>query len=393
VGASAVTFLSLILEMPFTGNHWVVAGMVGLAIVVTAGKEGRFIPTARLILLVFYAFAAFAKLNQGFFEPSVSCAVFFGNQSLRGLGLPTVDTSSIVASGMVWATVVIECSIPLLLIWRRTRYAGVVVGSVFHTIVAFDWMQHFYDFTSVLLALFFLFLPDRSVEAIASAVARVPARLRRLTMWWWSIIASGLVLLAVQPLTPTSRVILLIVPFAIWLPCSLLWIAVLIWARTPSTVLSWKPGIAGGLVLAVVSLNGLTPYAELKTANSFNMYSNLVTAGGESNHFIIRRTLPLRSDYSEPIEILRSSDPVLQIYATEGYLVPEPQLRRYLAEHPDVDITMRVSGTVISLPPASMPSRFSDPGPWWWRFLALRPVDTRSPARCQDASLPALWAP
>ncbi len=33
-------------------------------------------------------------------------------------------------------------------------------------------------------------------------------------------------------------------------------------------------------------------YLELRTAYTFNMYSNLETAAGDSNHFLVPRTLP-----------------------------------------------------------------------------------------------------
>ena len=42
---------------------------------------------ARWLLLVFYAFAAFAKLNSAFFDPSASCAVYYANESLSSWGL------------------------------------------------------------------------------------------------------------------------------------------------------------------------------------------------------------------------------------------------------------------------------------------------------------------
>jgi hypothetical protein len=174
--ASALVVASVLLEMPITGNHWVVAGLVGAAILVTGGNEERFFPAARLILLVFYSFAAFAKLNSGFFDPTVSCAVFYANQSLGSFGLPLLDVDGLVSRVLIWATVVIEASVPITLVWRRTRYFGVFLGTVFHTLISFDLDQHFYDFTTVLIALFFLFLPDRSIESILEQMAEISRR-------------------------------------------------------------------------------------------------------------------------------------------------------------------------------------------------------------------------
>ena len=57
-------------------------------------------------------------------------------------------------------------------------------------------------------------------------------------------------------------------------------------------------GVSGWMwvVPVLVVLNGLSPFLELRTAYAFNMYANLETAAGESNHFLVPRTLPL-TDY------------------------------------------------------------------------------------------------
>src|SRR2546430_10827189 len=44
----------------------------------------------------------------------------------------------------------IELSIPVLLLVRRTRHLGVVVGLVFHRLIALDQSHLFSDFSSVL---------------------------------------------------------------------------------------------------------------------------------------------------------------------------------------------------------------------------------------------------
>jgi hypothetical protein len=179
-------------------------------------------------------------------------------------------------------------------------------------------------------------------------------------------------------------------PFVFWLPFSLLWVAALIRARAPGDAVVWRTGWAGAIVVALTVLNGLTPYTEIKTAYSFNMYANLVTSQGDSNHFVVRSTLPLRSGYDGPVEILESSDGGLEAYRDEGYLVAFPQLRRYLSTRPEVSLTYRRNGEVTALAQASLMPELVDPGPWWWRFFPLRAIDTRNPPLCQAAFLGAL---
>jgi hypothetical protein len=390
LAASSIPVLaSVLLEMPVTGNHWVLAGLAAAAIAVSGGRDDRFFPAVRLILLVFYVFAAFAKLNAGFFDPSVSCAVFYANQSLAGFGLPQLALGGFLARGTIWATVAIEIFVPITLMWRRTRYLGVLLGTVFHTLISFDLNQHFYDFTAVLIALFVLFLPDRSIELVSDQIGEV--RRRKIVPVWVLVGWLGvLVLLAVFPATPVSASLLQLVPFVFWVPFSLVWIAMLIRARAPGGITNWRPNVAGFGIVIVAVLNGLTPYTEMKTAYSFNMYANLVTSQGISNHFVVRSTWPLRDGYEGPVEILESSDPGLESYRDGGYLIAYPQLRRYLSSRPNTSLTYRRFGGVVTLARASLRPELVDQGPWWWRFFPLRAVDTLSPPRCQDVFLPAL---
>jgi hypothetical protein len=139
-------------------------------------------------------------------------------------------------------------------------------------------------------------------------------------------------------------------------------------------------------VVALAVANGVTPYTEVKTAFGFNMYANLVTAQGETNHLLISRTWPLRDGYEGPVEIVSSNDPGLLSYRELGYLIAYPQFQRYLAAMRGVEVTYRRNGHEVRVEEATIMPR----GPWWWRFFPLRALDTQEPPRCQDVFLPAL---
>jgi len=389
VASSILVVASVLLEMPVTGNHWVLAGLAAAAIAVTGGGDDRFFPAVRLILLVFYGFAAFAKLNAGFFDPSVSCAVFYANQSLAGFGLRPLDAGGILSRSLIWATVAIEISVPITLMWRRSRYLGVLIGTVFHTLISFDFNQHFYDFTAVLLSLFVLFLPDRSIELLYDQIAGLKER-RIVPVPALVGVVGVLVLLAGFPATPLIASLLQLVPFVLWVPFGILWVAALIRARAPGDITTWRPNAAGVAIVVLAVLNAVTPYTEVKTAYSFNMYANLVTAQGMSNHFVVRSTWPLRDGYEGPVEILESSDQGLMAYRDEGYLIAYPQLRQYLSDRPNASLTYRRYGEVVTLAAVSLRPELVNPGPWWWRFFPLRAIDRQDPPRCQAFFLGAL---
>jgi hypothetical protein len=382
--AAIGTIVSLLAEMPFTGNHWLLAGLVSLAALLTQARSRYFFPAARWLLMVFYVFAGFAKLNSGFFDPSVSCAVFFANQSLTSLRLPTLDRAW--AWLPIWGSVVVELAVPVLLAIRRLRYPGVLIATAFHVLISFDLGQHFYDFTAVLAPLFFLFLSDESVARIGGRLHML--RPNPILAWALGAVTLALVGLAVLPSTLFSLQILKVIPFVLWVPAAATWLYVLLAARSPGEVLSWNPGLASA-VIALAVINGLTPYTETKTAYGFNMYANLKTAGGQSNHFVVSRTFPLRDGYEAPVEIVSSSDPGLELYRDLEYLIAFPQLRRYLSAHPGVSITYDRDGMRTTVERAGDNPQFRNPVPWWWRFMPLRALDVRSPPRCQDVFLPA----
>ena len=380
--AATLVVGSLVGEMPFTGNHWVVAALAGLAILFTRANPGHYLPALRWIFVVFYGFAAFAKLNSGFFDPSVSCAVFYANQTLGGFGLGPLPEGSPLRTLVVWATAGVELLIVPLLLMRRTRYVGVLMATAFHILISFDLNQHFYDFTTILIALLVCFLPN---EAVAELGKRVGHWVRPLRLGWL-VLGPLLVLLAVLPTTSATVAVLTLLAFVIWIPLSLIWLWGVLGARRPGAELRWNPGFLGGIVVVVAVLNGMTPYTETKTAYGFNMYANLFTAQGHSNHFIIRHTIPLRAGYDRPVEIVDSSDPGLMLYRDLEYLIAYPQFQRYLVGR-DATIDFRRSGEDFS---EIGSSEIASTGPWWWRFFPLRALDQKNPPRCQDVFLPAL---
>ena len=161
--------LSVWLEAPFLSNHWLLVGFVAAAVVVSLFLRDPwawFSVTGRWILLAFYSFAAFAKLNTGFLDPVASCGVFYANQSLGSFGLPTFPTDSPIAWLTIAGPMLTELSVPLLLAFSRTRRIGVLVALTFHTVISLDLDQHFYDFTAALVMLLCLFLPEPTVAAL-----------------------------------------------------------------------------------------------------------------------------------------------------------------------------------------------------------------------------------
>lgn len=376
---SALAVVSVLGEIPRLGNHWLLAGLGGMAILLHRGRGESLGTTLRWIFVSFYIFAAFAKLNEGFLDPTTSCAVFYANQSLTSWGIATINPLIGPASTVVGLTLLTELSVVPLLFWRRSRWFGVLLASLFHGVISLDLSQHFYDFTAVLFFFLSWFVepgvqPRRQTDG--------------LVRWLLAPLAILLVVLSVLPPTEESVRIITIGAFLLWIPFLIYWMT-LVWRRRDSRQVRWRIAPAGMLVIALAGLNGLTPYTELKTAYGFNMYSNLVTANGRTNHLLVPQTFPLRDGYRGPVQIVRSSDPGLDLYRERGYLIAYPEFQRYLVGR-DVAVTYIRNGVTTNVANTQDVEGLANPGPWWWRYMPLRALDVQSPPRCQDVFLPAL---
>jgi hypothetical protein len=389
LGMSLVVPVTVVLEAPVLGNHWLLAGLVSLGFLAAGGRWERFEPAARWILVVFYGFAAFAKLNTGFLDPVTSCGVFYANQSLAELGVGPITPTSVWGWAVSWGSALVELAMVPLLLWRRTRPWAVLAAVVFHGLISLDLAQHFFDFTAVLLPLFLMFLDPDHAGRIEGAARAIRSGLRRLAVAGTVLLGVSITLASVTPLGGVTAWFLQKGTFLWWLP----YLAFVAWSVTRTMApapLRWRVTVPAGLVVGLVVLNGLTPYLELKTAYGWNMYSNLVTVAGDSNHLVVGGTWPLRDGQMRLVEIVSSDDPGLQVYAEEGYVLPWPSFAMYVSEHPEAAVTYRVAGEEVTVDAAGDVAGLPDPIPWWWRWMPLRAVNAEVPQECQPVFLPAL---
>ena len=162
-------------------------------------------------------------------------------------------------------------------------------------------------------------------------------------------------------------------------------IAVLALIRTPRTpaLPTPAPRPAAALYLAAVLafVNGLTPYLELKTAYGWNMYSNLRTEAGVSNHLIIRRTADLTGAQRDLVRVVRTADPALDRLRKDGYALPFVEFQRYARQHPDVTVTYARTGQAERTERLGDNPDLTAPAPLA-RLHAFRVIDLRGPQRC-----------
>jgi hypothetical protein len=229
----------------------------------------------RPVLPVIYIFAGFHKLNTDFFNRDVSCANDF---FLRYVPLDAATfRSHWLALILPFGAVTWELSAALFLHLRRTQIWYLIFSAMLHGFLAF---HHFADFGSLMLAMFYLWIPPALCHRLE--IPRVKAYFIALFLT-----ACFLPLIPLRFLSTETTFGLvgasLIGAFAVFM-----WgcidfknykqflFGVRIWMSPRQTLLP--------LFIAAFSI---TPYLGLRTSGNLTMFSNLKTEGERSNHFLL----------------------------------------------------------------------------------------------------------
>jgi hypothetical protein len=347
-------------RMPFTTNHWIFTAFVNVTILhcllflvirlrsfqINGGDLLKtFAPLVKIELIVLYFFAVFHKLNAGFFADG-SCAT----DLLRAQNLDNYITLSPWFYKLnAYLTIVIEALIPALLCFRRTRSFGIVLGVLFHCVLSYSSYNAFYDFSSMVFAVYFLFtVPELSVRILDHMKqlklkvlrAASPAKFSygRLLML---IAAFFIGFIAIYVLTKKLTDFKSINLYFFWTVYSVLYLYFFIRCQVFTKDLSSKPFTKQSfsvvnwsllLIPILVFLNGTSPYLGLKTENSYAMFSNLKTEGGSTNHYILPASFQIFNYQKDVVKIVSSTDPGLQKLANADLSMVWFEFKNYLNE-------------------------------------------------------------
>lgn len=348
-------------RMPFTTNHWIFTAFVNVTIIhsliyliirqrsfqINSGDLLKtFAPLVRIELVVLYFFAVFHKLNSGFFADG-SCAT----DLLRAQNIDNyISLSPSFYKLNAYLTLLIESLIPLLLCFRKTRTFGILLGVIFHCVLAYSSYNAFYDFSSMVFAVYFLFtLPELSVriidhlKTIKTKIVRMAspkdfgyAKLAaRIAVF---VLGLGIIYILTKKLNDFKSIHL----YFFWTVYSAIYLYIFIrnqfFGRHASSV-EIQPGhfrvVHWSLLLipVLVFINGTAPYLGLKTENSYAMFSNLKTEGGTSNHFIVPASTQVFNYQKDVVDVVSSSDPNLQKIANANLSMVWFEFQNYLNEH------------------------------------------------------------
>lgn len=349
------------LRAPLQSNHTIIKNFLLVAFLGSAAwhtfKGSRWsdffrdaVPVGRVLLLTMYFYGVFHKINAGFLDPSVSCAVVLWKAMpwpLHLLDHPVIHYLTI------YGTFVVEGVIVVMLLTQRWRRWGIVLGVGFHGLLALSGFAMYPAFSTFTIALHTLFLSPERARRIVNGknyqglIAGLRSR-------------KGAVLL------PT--VMLLVAWFAIkrdfnmvafaWLSLAALVVGAILFPGKPVSDEPAGPASAEGSLLwsrltwlnavgVLFFLSCALPYLGLKTAQTINMFANLRLEGGVNNHLIMR-ALPMPFGYLDDlVEIHEASgDGLLQAAASEKFGMVYYQVLHRLDRAPGAKVSFVRNGVL-----------------------------------------------
>ncbi|WP_179344059.1 hypothetical protein [Winogradskyella ursingii] len=269
------------------------------------------IPLLRTSLIILYFFAVLHKLNYSYFNTDISCGAVLFENMLHNLKLMNIgfiedfysNNQIALANFSIYFSLIAELVIPILLLIKRTRTIGVLVGMIFHFVLALEGLGAIVSFTAMMFTYLMLFSSDRLISR--AIVVLKSYRKYVIVGFILSVIA-----IIISSLFFSDRIFNMTVGL-IWIIYSVIVIAFYLWNiklnyNKIELKLSSKH-LVYWMFPILVFLNGFSPYLGLKTTTSFSMFSNLVTENGKNNHFFIPDDLQL-FDYQKQVVIIKSTN-------------------------------------------------------------------------------------
>ena len=395
------------MSLPAAANHKVLSLLVALAFGAAAlytwvtrnrpRSQGEFVvrwlaaarTPACVTLLVVYMFTVFDKMNTSFFDPATSCAGFLLDQMLDYNGI-LAEPGGLVVRLAAIGTVLVEATILVCLAVPKLRRWGLLLGIGFHLFLA---PASFWDFATLVFALYILFIPTRVFAKLAPRTAT--PRLIGLAAFGLHMVLAITVNLAgtdTSPLGLRWHTLILLTWYIAVFPMLYTLVRGFLADREPWPAWRLRPAVLL-LIPALAFANGMAPYLGLKTVASYSMFSNLHTEPMAANHLLpglaSLQLVPYPRDTVTitKIDIHRdaNSGPVAMsewTQETPPTTVPFLELRRMVDNWRDgkpasIHLEYQRAGVPHVVQNALTDPELSAPLPWWQQhLLAFRAISS-----------------
>lgn len=388
-GLALAQLADMVVEMPISPDHWMLISFVNLTLLVAMLVKRSFkaeaissaFPAARVVVLVAYAAAALSKYNHNFVTAASSCATAIAEQASYGLS-QLVPVAGVFFLG----SIIIESSIPLLLLWGPTRPYAVRLGLAFHFLLSVSPAFAVVDFTATLYALFLLFLPPSESRRVRQRIGDLAHRLDLVRRASAHRVAAACAALLVFGLLGYASVRVSSALVFVASQAYLLCILVATVTTRPEPVERQPIGRVRVMFVPVIALAVLwaaNPYIGLRTAGVFTMFSGLRTEGQAPNHLFMP-VVHLTSWQDDFVVIESSNDPTMAAAQGGRAGVPLLALRREAQAKPDLVVVGTVNGQRQVFGPGPGQQQFAPLGFFEDKFAMLRPVAVSSQRYCNN---------
>lgn len=321
-GALALTaFLIFIFEnfddFPYVANHDMMMVFLSVGFLITfasyliqgdyrqAFTNIDYLPLMRASLLIMYFFGTFHKINSGFLSGVGCWAGFYNTIPLMPEALLDPKLGVILGG---YGTLVVEAAAMIMLCFPRTKYYGMIIGMIFHYLIAISGSGTVAHFSALAFALHMSFLSKDSIQNFMNS------RVWRCINFFkcgFGVLRGYLVLCLLFTIFLSWSFIdiynekivyglpsvgYFYVRMMWWFYAPLIMLFVLLYGRTvedrPQPFVISRIGIAN-IATILLLLNSITTYVGLKSNADLAMFSNIRTEWGQSNHYVIQKPLYL----------------------------------------------------------------------------------------------------
>jgi len=390
VFAIGVHIFQTLMMLPIGSNHTIMSLflMAGLVIAylhtafatraVVVGAErfyDAFAPLGRWLLIIMYFYGTLHKVNADFLNPVTSCSVAMW----RRYRFPEfIAESQTIHALTMYGTLAVEATAIAMLLTRRFRWWGIVLGVSFHGFLGFLPPGRIVAYSVLSILLHSLFLPKSSLERFkAGLVGRRLCPLLATLRWRVVFGLSGVLAVINLPRQASWGIFLLLVLGY-----------VVAYGREPDEAEArprpWlvSPVLALNALAALFFLNGASPYLGFKTGQTISMFSNLITEGGRSNHLFVPNIRLFDYQY-RIVDHIETDQPGLASLHARGYKLVEYQVLDFLERSPGASATFTVGGaTYRHSPQEVLPAVTALPPRWMRSLMIFKPVVLDSPRMC-----------
>lgn len=405
VALLALLAIECVTALPDPINHQILMGILGLTLGPwwlwtrlrhpevandPAAMWTMVAPYLRVSFIVLWAAASLSKLNTGFTDLAATCSVWI-LQSIPFVQIPTP-----LHPAVIYGTIVLELSIPTMLLFHRTRPFAIVLAFGFHLVSCFAGHSSFSGFA---WSMYVLFLPPvvlargvvlarRSVlekgpekvrSLFAAAIARPVVTVAVLSVVWvlGRYVAVGMLPGSLRGGARHWGALLICVTFMVATAAVLVrlrrhWIPAPGTPRASLRVTSVLMVLGIGLVVFTAAM----PYLGLKTRAAFTMFSNVRTEPGHWNHLLVPEAVRVFDWQNGEVHIISTDNPELdrKIAALDAQDTVLLGARRIVDEFPDAEVRYTLDGVERVASPVSSDPVLGQPLSAAQEYLgALRP--------------------